>query len=125
VTGGRCAHCPAADGLPCRAGGFCDWAAAGDPVHLRHIAAVALRDAGRPTPAQPAVPCNEVAPATPGSILDGIPLAGNLVAAMTKRMGIDWVVKTVADELGVPCGCEDRQVKLNALDAKFRRFLGW
>jgi hypothetical protein len=55
----------------------------------------------------------------------GIPLAGDLVAALTKRMGIDWVVKTVAEELGVPCGCDDRRVKLNALDAKFRRFLGW
>jgi hypothetical protein len=55
----------------------------------------------------------------------GIPLAGDLVAALTKRMGIDWVIKTVADELGVPCGCDDRRIKWNELDAKFRRFLGW
>jgi hypothetical protein len=55
----------------------------------------------------------------------GIPLAGDLVAALTKRMGIDWVVKTVADELGVDCHCASRQAALNALDAKFRRFLGW
>jgi hypothetical protein len=52
-------------------------------------------------------------------------MAGDLVAALTKRMGVDWVVKAVADELGVDCGCADRAEKLNRLDAKFRRFLGW
>jgi hypothetical protein len=77
---------------------------------------------------QPAVPCPEAGPQpAPMSAewLAQVPLAGDLVAALTKRMGIDWVVKTVADELGVDCGCPERQQKLNALDAKFRRFLGW
>jgi hypothetical protein len=54
-----------------------------------------------------------------------IPLAGDLVAALTKRMGIDWVVKTVADELGVDCHCESRRIAINRLDAKFRKYLGW
>jgi hypothetical protein len=54
-----------------------------------------------------------------------IPLAGDLVAALTKRMSIDRLAKYVAEQLGAECGCSKRQAALNALDAKFRRFLGW
>jgi hypothetical protein len=96
VTGARCAHCPAAEGLSCRGGGFCAWAADGDPVHLRHIAAVALRDAGRPTP-QPAVPCQD-APApqpapTPAEWLaqvpstDGKPCCGGQPPGLLAKAG--------------------------------------
>lgn len=54
-----------------------------------------------------------------------IPLAGDLVAAMTKRIGVDRLTRWVAEELGVDCHCSARQEALNRLDAKFRRFLGW
>lgn len=126
----RCDHCPVPEGLPCRAGVFCTWAANGDPVHLRHIAAVALKDADRPLPPQVALPCPDAVPAptpapTPAEWLARLPLAGNLVAAMTERLGIDTLVSTIAEELGVDCGCESRRLKLNELDARFRKFLGW
>jgi hypothetical protein len=52
-------------------------------------------------------------------------LAGDLVAALTKRIGADRAAKYVADKLGADCHCEERRQKLNALDARVRRFLGW
>jgi hypothetical protein len=61
----RCAACPVAEDVPCRAGDFCVWASGGDPVHLRHIAAVALRDAGRPLPEPAATPIREAEPSPP------------------------------------------------------------
>ncbi|MFL6141680.1 MAG: hypothetical protein ACJ72N_07395 [Labedaea sp.] len=54
-----------------------------------------------------------------------IPLAGDLFAALTKRIGADRAVKYVSDKLGVDCHCEERRRKANELDAKVRRFLGW
>jgi hypothetical protein len=54
-----------------------------------------------------------------------VPLAGDLFAGLTKRIGVDRAVKYVADKLGVECGCPERQARLNALDARVRRFLGW
>lgn len=62
----------------------------------------------------------------PAPIPSTWPLAGDLVAAMTKRVGIDRLTNWVAEELGGgDCGCESRRQKLNELDAKFRKFLGW
>jgi hypothetical protein len=54
-----------------------------------------------------------------------IPLAGDLFAALTKRIGADRAVKYVSDKLGVDCHCEERRRKANELDARVRRFLGW
>jgi hypothetical protein len=105
----RCAHCPAPDGLPCRAGVFCDWAAAGNRVHLRHIAAVALRDVDRPMSAQPAVPCPDVGPAPK---LD-IPLAGDVVAGIAKAVGADRLARLWEEWTGLPCGCLERQEKVS------------
>jgi hypothetical protein len=56
--------------------------------------------------------------------LVGIPLAGDLVAAATKRLGVDRFVRYVSAQLGVECGCPARQEALNRLDAKLRRWLG-
>jgi hypothetical protein len=54
-----------------------------------------------------------------------VPLAGDLFAALTKRIGVDRAVKYVSDKLGVDCHCEERRRKANELDARVRRFLGW
>lgn len=114
----KCIHCPVAPGSPCLAGVFCEWAAGGDPVHLRHILAVSARDEGRPLPVNPeAMPCNE-APVAPQ-----IPLAGDLVESMTRRIGADRLAKWLAAKLGVDCGCEARRIAINKLDAKIRAYL--
>lgn len=78
-----------------------------------------------PVPAPPAVAPRPDPSPDPVPRFASIPLAGDLVAAMTKRMGVDRFTRYVTEKLGVDCGCESRRVKLNELDAKFRKWLGW
>jgi hypothetical protein len=126
----RCEHCPVEVGKTCLGDAhpeafphFCRWATSPEP---REREMVVLRSAmGYAPPETRTDGGTATLPAGPAPALAHIPLAGDLVAAMTERMGIDWVVKTVADELGLECGCPERQRKMNELDAKFRRFLGW
>jgi hypothetical protein len=49
--------------------------------------------------------------------------AGDLVAALARRIGADRAAAFVAAKLGVDCGCKGRQDALNRLDAKVRRYL--
>lgn len=53
----------------------------------------------------------------------GIPLAGDLIASATHRFGADRLARWVAAQLGTDCGCPERQARLNALDARLRRYL--
>jgi hypothetical protein len=108
--------------IPCRreTAGGCRICELTDPASPHYRADYAALYDGTTTHTVVAAAAPPEEPAT-----HGLPLAGDLVAALTKRMGIDWVVKTVADELGVDCHCVERQQKLNALDAKLRQFLGW
>lgn len=53
-----------------------------------------------------------------------IPLAGDLVAALTARVGADRAAEWVASKLGKDCGCAARREKLNRLDQSVRKFLG-
>lgn len=84
-----------------------------DPAYVRYV----LDRAAGPEPTRP----RPVAPPpTPA-----IPLAGDLVAALTAKIGADRAAKWVATKLGKDdCGCGARRAKLNALDAKVRAFLG-
>lgn len=51
-----------------------------------------------------------------------VPLAGDLVAAVTAKFGIGRVAKFAAKLVGRPdCGCAKRQQWLNRLDARVRR----
>jgi len=120
----RCEHCPVFAELACRGKIFCAWAAAGDPdpVHLRHIVAVAQRDAGRPLPATIASPCTD--PPAAAAAPAGLPLAGDLLEAMARRIGAKRLAELVERRLGLPCGCEERRRKLNELDRLFRKFIG-
>jgi hypothetical protein len=126
----RCDVCPVEAGKTCLGDAhpeafphFCRWATSDEP---REREMVVLRsELGYEAPAPRVEGDFANRPASTASALAQLPLAGDLVAALTKRMGIDWVVKTVADELGVDCGCPERRQALNALDAKLRRFLGW
>jgi hypothetical protein len=52
-----------------------------------------------------------------------IPLAGDLVEALARRIGADRLSKWVEAKTGQPCACEERRQKLNRLDEKLRRFL--
>jgi hypothetical protein len=64
----------------------------------------------------------ERAPALPGP---GIPLAGDLVEAMAKRIGADRLMQLVHREVGGCLPCAARRDVLNRLDRRFRKFLGW
>jgi hypothetical protein len=57
--------------------------------------------------------------------LAATPLAGDLMAAASQRLGADRLASWLASKLGVDCGCEWRRVKLNEIDAKLRKRLGW
>lgn len=54
-----------------------------------------------------------------------IPLAGDLVEGLAKRLGADRAARWVAGKLGVDCGCAERRDALNRIDRLARRFLGW
>jgi hypothetical protein len=54
-----------------------------------------------------------------------IPLAGDLVEAMAKRIGADRLARLVHREVGGCLPCAARRDVLNRLDRRFRRFLGW
>ena len=53
-----------------------------------------------------------------------VPLAGDIVAAMTKKLGADRAAKTLARLVGkADCGCAKRQQRLNDLDRRLRKVL--
>jgi hypothetical protein len=121
----RCEHCPVEAGKTCLGDAhpeafphFCRWATSDEP---REREMVVLRsELGYEAPAPRAEGRPEPAPSY------GLPLAGDLAAAFTARVGADRAVKWVAAKLGTEdCGCDRRRQALNALDAKLRRFLGW
>lgn len=146
----NCLHCPidlaGIAGRECPAVArphprFCELADPGHPDHHPGILPFLRGEPAPPVPDPGAVPDVALAlpyrpPPQPGADLPPVvargpaPAAGpmpvgDLVAALTKRLGADRATRWIADKLGVECGCLERQQKLNALDAKVRRFLGW
>ena len=120
-----CPHCPLAGSdllcprWPTNHTRFCEWA---DPNHPDHVpdakgvlTRIALARAGTPAPAE--------RPTPPGP---AVPLAGDLVAALTHAVGADRAAKWVAKALtGMPnCGCPARAAWLNDQDRKLRRLVG-
>lgn len=103
-----------------------------DPAWPPAISALAERPAPAPTPA-PTFPLAHsriaagqgppAAPPPPASA-PTLPLAGDLVEALTQRIGADRLARWVGAKLGVDCGCAARRDRLNDLDATLRRFLG-
>lgn len=54
-----------------------------------------------------------------------IPLAGDLVAALTAKFGIDRAAKFAAKLAGkADCGCDKRRAWLNRLDRRIRGMVG-
>jgi hypothetical protein len=93
-------ECPAQHGRRCR---ICELT---DPAHPDHNPAYLALYTDEPTGGP------------------GFPLAGDIIAAATARLGIDRLAKYVAEQLGGECHCPERQEKLNRLDARLRRWLG-
>jgi len=111
-----CESCPVAPDAECLGtrpefGFFCDLAATGEPTKLAHVRNRSALASGAPAPANPAP-------------FPSLPLAGDLVALATKRLGADRLARWVAAKLGADCGCEARRQILNTLDAALRRYLG-
>jgi hypothetical protein len=57
--------------------------------------------------------------------LPDIPLAGNVVEALAKRIGADRLAKLWEQWTGLPCGCEERKAKLNAATEKLLKWARW
>jgi hypothetical protein len=63
-------------------------------------------------------------PASPLVGMPRLPLAGDLVAAMTERVGIDRLAKFASRIAGKDCGCSERREWLNRLDRRIRQRFG-
>jgi hypothetical protein len=124
-----CDLCPVVEGI-CqgrRARGLCAWVDPSSPRFQPAGAAALVRMArGEPDPAggiqdtpARAAEAQAAAAAAPA----GIPLAGDLVEALARRVGADRLAAYVARKLGQPCNCPARQARLNALDRRFRRWV--
>lgn len=126
----RCASCPVGAEAVCLGNTnehfpfFCPQAASGNPIHLKHIVGrSAIAAEGRPVPVPPiAVPCGP--PPDPPSPLAGIPLAGDVVAALAARLGADRLARWWAEKTGRPCGCAERRAKLNRATRALIRLAG-
>lgn len=95
----RCHACPLPPGIDCSAAGtpVCGHVAAGRAEWITWVR-------------------GKTVPAT-------APLAGDIVAAMSRRIGGDRFARWVAKVIGADCECAGRQKKLNEIDAKLRRYL--
>jgi hypothetical protein len=111
-----------------------EWLASDDPVQRAHAEARIKLGFDRTIvapehkPASPSVvylgapPVQDVPVSAP--ILAGIPLAGDLVERAAKKMGADRFARWFAQKRGyADCNCAERRDRLNALDAKLRRYL--
>jgi hypothetical protein len=61
---------------------------------------------------------------TPVEYLAQVPLAGDIVAELIHRAGVDRAAAWLTARIGADCGCPGRRELLNQLDAKLRRRFG-
>lgn len=54
--------------------------------------------------------------------LPDIPLAGDVVEAIARRIGADRLARLWEDWTGKPCGCEERKERLNAATEKLLKW---
>jgi hypothetical protein len=119
-----CAHCPCpAEGLTCPAlasghARYCQWC---DPAHPDHnpewcarLVSIARREPES---------TRNVASVPPRPYPD-IPLAGDVVEAMAKRLGADRLASWWEAMTGLPCGCAERREKLNRATERLLRWFG-
>lgn len=53
-----------------------------------------------------------------------IPLPGDLIEAVAKRIGLDRLAKFWERRTGKPCGCAERKEKINRTTERLLRWLG-
>lgn len=111
----KCDHCPLRDDdRPCKVEitrhyRYCEMVDPNHPAYEPAMADRLLAFSGEGVPARKP---------------PALPLAGDLVAALTARIGADRAAEWISDKLGKDCGCATRRAALNRLDAKLRSWLG-
>jgi hypothetical protein len=123
----KCEHCPVESSQECpgqRVRGLCGWVEPGGPRYHTQGAATLVRMASGATELPPRMEATASASAVVAPpVAPTIPLAGDLVAAATKRLGADRLARWIEAKVGVDCGCESRREALNRLDEKLRCYL--
>jgi hypothetical protein len=71
-----------------------------------------------------ATPESHTTPAVPPKATPDIPLAGDVVEAIAKRIGADRLAKWWEAQTGQPCGCAERKAKLNRATRRLLRWAG-
>lgn len=102
---------------PVRFGFFSDWCRGTDEAKRRHV--LGRSRIGLTTPTQAvSAPLVDRVP----SRLAGIPLAGDVVEALAKKLGADRLAKWWESKTGMQCGCAERREKMNRAT---RTLLNW
>lgn len=121
--GPTCA-CHAEPGLEClsvvdpdRFGYFSEWCASGDETKRRHVLNRSRIAVGQPLPLPVPPP---PPPITPENL--GLPLAGDVVEVVAKRIGAERFAKWIEAKTGVNCGCASRKEALNRLSEKLLKW---
>lgn len=86
------------------------------PAHDPRYEAIVLSMAGAP-----------IEPARleqPARIVPDIPLAGDVVEAIARRIGADRLAKWWERQTGRPCGCAERRERLNRATERLLRWAG-
>lgn len=113
---------------------LCDWAASGDPARRMHVTERSRIGYTPPAesdePAPVAVAASEpeattLASETLGSPRPDIPLAGDLVEALAKRIGADRLAKLWEQWTGQPCNCAARREAMNRATEKLLKWARW
>jgi hypothetical protein len=118
---------------------FCGWAASGDEALARAVCLRSLAGEAQELPkagVAPGISPGETSESPSEAILflsvvgrgaavPDIPLAGDLVEAIAKRIGADRLARLWEQWTGLPCGCEERKAKLNAATEKLLKWARW
>jgi hypothetical protein len=73
-----------------------------------------------PVPRPPGEPARPPRPPMPPDI----PLAGDVVEAIARRIGADRLAAWWEQKTGKPCGCEGRKAALNRATGRLLKWLG-
>jgi hypothetical protein len=114
ADGSGAVECPRDSGRRCR---LCELLDPGHPDHIPAFLALYLRDGESPPP--PTSPRPRPVPALPD-----IPLAGDVVEAIARRIGADRLAAWWEKQTGKPCGCAERKEKLNRATGRLLRWAG-
>lgn len=112
ADGSGAIECPRDSGRRCR---LCELLDPGHPDHIPEFRTLYLRDGEPPRPRPPTT-----SPTTPRP--PDIPLAGDVVEAIARRIGADRLTAWWERQTGMPCGCVDRKETLNRATERLLRW---